>query len=106
MPWSDAMSLTRVAPEGTGCANAVTTLTSAMPIAAPGLENLVEDTDQPPRFQVVFHEAASEVPDAELSHRGRQHHVARRDVGDAHDARQHDDLAIAVDLDFADTFDH
>src|SRR5690349_20217149 len=69
-------------------------------------EDLVQHFDQPARLQVVLDETLAEVADLHLSDRGRRHHVAGTDIGRAHDAAQHDELAIAVDIHLADTFEH
>src|SRR5262245_1442227 len=127
-----AMSFSRVEPAGAACA-AVATITAATAttierrarrarkkykvrvrswrslrctfVEAIALKHLVEDTNQPPWFQVVFHQALAEVPDAQLADRRGVDDVARGDVGDAHDAGEHHDLTVAVDLDLAHPFD-
>src|SRR5262249_53602545 len=64
-------------------------------------EDLVQDAKQPARRQAVFHEPAAEVTNAQFAQRGRRDRVARADVSATSDAGQHDNLAVAVDLDFA-----
>src|SRR5689334_24565256 len=69
-------------------------------------EHLVQGAHEPARFEVVLDETLAEVADLHLSHGGGRHHVARPDVGGAHDAAQNDELAVAVDVHFANAFEH
>src|SRR3954453_13810942 len=112
-PWTEATSLSRSAPrEAASCAAGVPIVparsarTVATVFMARISKNLIEHADQPPRIEVVFHQAAAEVLDAKLTDRRRRHDVPRREVRDADDTRQHDDLHVAVDVDFAYAFDH
>src|SRR5436190_11269381 len=106
VPWSDAMSLTRV-PSG-GAAVTGTARTAARVVASSKRrmsEHLVEQPDEEPGREIVFHQAASEIADAQLPHRRGEDDVARIDVARAHHAGQDHDLPVAVDLDLANPFD-
>src|SRR5438093_10393542 len=52
-------------------------------------KNLVQYADQPSGIEVVLHQAATEVADAQLSNRCRQHGIVGTDIGNANDAAQH-----------------
>src|SRR3954471_15648255 len=108
-PWSRATSFSRVplsagsAPAAAACTTRVTAVSRVRAVMS---EHLVQDADEPPRLQVVLHQALPEVADAELSNGGREHGVGGTDVSCADDPGQHDDLTVAIDLDFANAFDH
>src|SRR5690606_32793725 len=69
------------------------------------LEDLVEQPDEPSGLEVVPDQSASEVSNAQLADLGRQHDVARPDAARPDDPGQHDDLAIAVDVDLPRAFE-
>src|SRR4029079_4665336 len=69
-------------------------------------EHLVENANEPARLQVVLHEPATEVANAQLTDLCRKDFVGRADVEWPDDAAQHDDLTIAVDLDFSNALDN
>src|SRR4051812_699448 len=70
-------------------------------IPSPDSKDLVENAHEDPRGEVVLDQAAPEITDAHLPDRRRRHHVPRPDVRRADDAGEDEDLAVAVDLDFA-----
>src|SRR5688572_24210511 len=89
----------------TGAAAATAARTNATTTRVRMSEDLVQNPDQPARLEVVLDETFPEVADLHLPHRGGRHHVARPDVGRAHDAGQHDELAVAVDVHLADALE-
>src|SRR5262245_48425266 len=69
-------------------------------------EHLVENAHEPARLQVVLHEPATKVANAQLTDLCRQDFIGRTDVEWPDNAAQHDDLTIAVDLDFSNALDN
>ena len=69
-------------------------------------KTFVQNANQPSGIEVVFHQPASEIADAQLADRRGKDHVARADIHRPDDAGEDDDLPIAVDFDFAHAFDH